>query len=562
MSPYIDAAVTAWVVHPVCVLNIRSKGDSKRWRDRPDDGEDREGGGEEGRGCDGGEEEGGGCGGEGGEEEGEGCDSNSKGEEAEGSDEGRTERSSVFDPDYLLRLLADCITYRSSLHDIGVILRCGNVVNGPVKRGLRPLHYAAYADYSDCVKFLLDRGAQVNQPDDIGYTPIHLCARKGNFESMKILIEHGAWVDFFTDDTNIDENMKTLGYLTIEPLNLAIENNHIECVRLLLEKGARPDHKYFMGYEINLVPLEHIECVQLLLQFGADPNVCNRCGVSPLMKASRQHNLEAVRLLYKHGADVNLTCSPKFEQKTALFFAIQKGDLAITSYLLRHGAHPGRPADYKYAALHAAVAADRPDLCDILIKWDAEIDELTDENTTPLMLACATPHLKQQKAIVEVLLKNGADPNAHSDVLSYTSPCLAPLTEYLRCIADSVTIDVPRLLIKYGANVSFKGSSSVTRLKDPFGILHYLPNSRVESREEIFHLLMQAGSVFDLGAIRLSTGLTIHERTILMEVAARPLPARQLVRLFLRKQLAGNLPERVALLPVPDIVKKYIVFDA
>ena len=46
--------------------------------------------------------------------------------------------------------------------------------------------------------------------------------------------------------------------------------------RLLLDSGARPDHKYFMGYEINLVPLDHLECLKTLLQYGADPNVFNR----------------------------------------------------------------------------------------------------------------------------------------------------------------------------------------------------------------------------------------------------------------------------------------------
>ena len=48
--------------------------------------------------------------------------------------------------------------------------------------------------------------------------------------SMKILIDEGATVDFFTDD-NVDENSKALGYLTMEPLNLAIENNHVNCLR-------------------------------------------------------------------------------------------------------------------------------------------------------------------------------------------------------------------------------------------------------------------------------------------------------------------------------------------
>ena len=51
-----------------------------------------------------------------------------------------------------------------------------------VQRGLRPLHYAVYVDYVECVKLLIERGADVNATDDIGYTPIHLCARKGNIE--------------------------------------------------------------------------------------------------------------------------------------------------------------------------------------------------------------------------------------------------------------------------------------------------------------------------------------------------------------------------------------------
>ena len=48
--------------------------------------------------------------------------------------------------------------------------------------------------------------------------------------SMKILIDAGATVDFFSDD-NVDENSRALGYLTMEPLNLAIENNHVNCLR-------------------------------------------------------------------------------------------------------------------------------------------------------------------------------------------------------------------------------------------------------------------------------------------------------------------------------------------
>ena len=77
------------------------------------------------------------------------------------------------------RLLADAITYRSSLRDLTTIVKCGADVNGMVKRGLRPLHYAVHAGNIEGVNFLLEHGADVNAPDDIGYRPVHLCARKG-----------------------------------------------------------------------------------------------------------------------------------------------------------------------------------------------------------------------------------------------------------------------------------------------------------------------------------------------------------------------------------------------
>ena len=48
---------------------------------------------------------------------------------------------------------------------------------------------------------------------------------------MKVLIEAGATVDFMSGNKEVDENSKALGYLTVEPLNLAIENNHVDCLR-------------------------------------------------------------------------------------------------------------------------------------------------------------------------------------------------------------------------------------------------------------------------------------------------------------------------------------------
>jgi ankyrin repeat protein len=71
--------------------------------------------------------------------------------------------------DFYFCIKADAITMKSPLEDIKTILRCGANVNEPVKKGLRPLHYAAYVDYVECVCMLIDEGAKVNISDDIGF---------------------------------------------------------------------------------------------------------------------------------------------------------------------------------------------------------------------------------------------------------------------------------------------------------------------------------------------------------------------------------------------------------
>ncbi|KAL8575706.1 hypothetical protein ACOMHN_055895 [Nucella lapillus] len=502
--------------------------------------------------------------------------------------EGGGGKPALFQQDNLMQLMADAITYRSSLSDIDVILRCGADVNLPVNRGLRPLHYAVYVDYTDCVRLLIERGADVNATDDIGYTPIHLCARKGNIESMKILIEEGATVDFMTGEEGegvrgeMEEKSRALGYLTIEPLNLAIENNHVHCLRgvlgyltieplnlaiennhvhclrLLLDKGARPDHKYFMGYEINLVPLDHLDCLRILLQYGADPNVFNRCGVSPLMRACRQQNLPAARVLLSHGATVDLRCPPRFDQKTALHFAVGSGNAALVHLLLRHSASPLRPAEYKYGALHTAVACDRPDMCQMLIRWGAQVDERSDENMTPLMLACATRGLTRQLELVTLLLEKGADVNANSSYVTFTSPAyLSSLVEHLRHMENDVSLPVLTTLVRYGAKVHFTAAASAVRVLDAHGVLNYL--SHVTARPDIYGLLLASATCCDAHAVLNHPSLPPAHKVDLLPMGRRPPALRHAVRLRLREWLGVCLPLKVQALPVPEMVKNYVL---
>lgn len=72
-----------------------------------------------------------------------------------------------------------------------------------------------------------------------------------------------------------------------EPLRLAIRHRHYDIAKMLLEHGANPNTRYFFGSEINLLSVSDTEFLRLLLTFGADPNIRDRSGLTPLMKAAR-----------------------------------------------------------------------------------------------------------------------------------------------------------------------------------------------------------------------------------------------------------------------------------
>ncbi|XP_013415736.1 ankyrin repeat and KH domain-containing protein mask-like [Lingula anatina] len=457
------------------------------------------------------------------------------------------------------RLLADAITCKAPLPDIERILAAGAEVNVPVSKGLKPLHYAAYINDATYVTFLLDRGAHVNTQDDVGYTPLHLCARHGHYETMQILIDNGAIVNFCDGGLDIPEGLQTIGYLTLEPLNLAIENNNVDCVRLLLEHGANPENQYILGTEINLVPLEYTKCLELLLMYGANPNVFSRSGITPIMKACKERQPDALKLLIEYGADVNMQCPPRFEQKTALHIAILVGCMEMVQILVEAGASLKRPENFRGGALNTAVVHGRPEVCRYLIKHGADVNEPNEEDCPPLLVACAASRLRNRQEIIQLLLENGANHLFYNERISYAIPGLTPLVEYL-ANAEIPEYEIVHLLVKHGARVHFKIPTKMLRLLDPYGVLKHLVS--IQTKPNILNLLVEAAECYDTEKILRDRSYPEMQRAILSSACVTPASLKHQSRIIIRRHLY-ELPisNPIKQLPLPPLLKSYLLFE-
>ena len=91
--------------------------------------------------------------------------------------------------------------------------------------GRAPLMYAAQGGHTDCVRLLLQRGADVNNRSRDRGTAAHYAAEHGHKEALLVLLDGGCDVDA-TDD------------LDMTPLMCAAQDGQTECVQLLLERDA------------------------------------------------------------------------------------------------------------------------------------------------------------------------------------------------------------------------------------------------------------------------------------------------------------------------------------
>lgn len=136
------------------------------------------------------------------------------------------------------------------------------------------------------------------------------------------------------------------------------------------------------------------------LDAGLPPDFEGSMIGSGLMIGAWEGNIPMMALFLERGADVNKVNA---RGETALLHAAWKGQMAAVRWLIAQGAQPSRQGK-EWSALHYAAFAGHADILRYLLAQGAEVNALSPNGSTPLMMAAR----EGQAAIASQLLSAGA----------------------------------------------------------------------------------------------------------------------------------------------------------
>ena len=307
--------------------------------------------------------------------------------------------------------------------------------------GETALMWAAAENHAAAVRVLIEHGAEVDARSDLlkypqdrfglegvvtilprgSWTPLMYAARQGSFEAAGALIEAGAKLNATDPDGTT-------------ALVLAIINGHYDTASLLTEKGADSNiadsagmAALYAAVDMNTLgevygrpgrpstsKISALDLMKTLLAHGANPNAQLKTpalqrahtpgettlneGATPLMRAAKNGDAPAIRILLANGADAAVA---QKNHTTALMFAAGLGrglgvfakDYATEAELLEavqllvaHGADVNAVSDNGQTAMHSAAQAS-DDIVRFLAAHGARLDVKDKQGRTPVDIA-------------------------------------------------------------------------------------------------------------------------------------------------------------------------------
>jgi len=256
-------------------------------------------------------------------------------------------------------------------------------------------HFAAWHRVYD----IDQRWTCFNPPGGVGVgSPLYYAAFCGFYDLTERLI------------TRHPEQLNAAGGRVLAPLLAALSKGHFLVADLLYGHGAIVE----VEDADNDTPLfaasayGQVDTVRWLLDHGADVNASQSS--KPLHLAAHNLHFDAVQLLLEHKADTNLLDkkgrTPLCEVLTRRFYP-EETVVDIVRRLLEHGADPNIPHAIHSTPLHQASSyGGWLEVARLLLSYGAKVDEKDDMGRTPFQVATADG----LDELTKLLLKHGAAP--------------------------------------------------------------------------------------------------------------------------------------------------------
>jgi uncharacterized protein len=439
--------------------------------------------------------------------------------------------------------------YHADPATVKQLLAAGANPSAHTDTGITPLTLGCEAGNAEVVKLLLDAGADANQTLSHGETPLMMAARTGSVGVMNELLAHGAEVD-------ARESLRGT-----TPLMWAAANRNTAAVRLLISKGAdidahsgviRPGRMPYLADPsrdriqefidgrgqggtvvkddrpdgAQRLATEREKAKAALARFPFSIPVARRGakqfgGLTPLIFATKQGDLETVKVLLKAGAKVNETSEYGW---TALLDATQNRFYQVGAYLLDHGADPNIANEGGWTPLYIATdnrnieggdyPTRKPDMdhlefikrllaagakTNLRMRSSTETRTvfthqwLNEEGATPFLRAAQSGDL----VLMKLLLEHGADPNIATEH-NVTPLMVASGIGWVEGVtyewSPKQSYDTVKFLLDLGANVN---------AQDTLDGRTALMGAAHKGRNDVIQLLVDRGadmSLHDIGS--------------------------------------------------------------
>ncbi|WP_157148972.1 ankyrin repeat domain-containing protein [Brachyspira pilosicoli] len=402
-----------------------------------------------------------------------------------------------------------------------LLIQQGANINTKDEYGYTALMRAAMIGSYEMVKFLLENGANINIKDNDGNTVLYYNIRYDHYgkeemlENAKkifnLLIKYGADVNTKDNDgasllnksyrasTALAQNREMFKVLVengfdlesrikagehypedydYTPLMIAALRNDYDMVKFLVEKGADVNAKTHFEYSSVETPLllsldyEHIESrydenssvAEYLINNGADINVTNEDGETPLMYASKVHNIKVIELLIQKGADINA-----FDNygNTALIYGVN--NLETVKLLVENGADVNFYKGGSTALISACEYSHERniDLIKYLVSKKANINAQDNKGDTALNKTLDTSDEGSidilDFEIANFLIEQGADVNIKNK-REYTPLIYLGMGEGNNKSFQEYRIKLAEVLLEKGADINAKDYNGYTSL--------------------------------------------------------------------------------------------------